>query len=167
MPGHSRPKNGVLSHAHVPGIQSFPLPVVKTWMAPTSPAMTIITAAPQGHEILNRVPIKHVLGTLERRKRRLESGFELGGELFRGPAFRAMDGLDRPRLVEQIDLVVADRENLPGDAGGRLRAKVDREWRDLFRRHALKSFDAAFVLLRLRRNRFDHARKGKGRDAVR
>jgi hypothetical protein len=39
MPGHSRPKDGVLSHAYVPGIHVFCLS--KSWMAGTSPAMTI------------------------------------------------------------------------------------------------------------------------------
>jgi hypothetical protein len=38
MPGHGRSKNGVLSHAYVPGIHVFPC--LKTWMAGASPAMT-------------------------------------------------------------------------------------------------------------------------------
>ena len=41
MPGHSRPKDGVLSHAYVPGIHVFgKVQESKTWMAGTSPAMT-------------------------------------------------------------------------------------------------------------------------------
>jgi hypothetical protein len=41
MPGHSRPKDGVLSHAYVPGIHVLTtLQRAKTWMAGTSPAMT-------------------------------------------------------------------------------------------------------------------------------
>jgi hypothetical protein len=41
MAGHSRPKDGVLSHAYVAGIHVFmALQTVKTWMAGTSPAMT-------------------------------------------------------------------------------------------------------------------------------
>jgi hypothetical protein len=41
MPGHSRPKDGVRSHAYVPGIHAFlACPVLKVWMAGTSPAMT-------------------------------------------------------------------------------------------------------------------------------
>ena len=39
MPGHSRPKDGVLSHAYVPGIHVL-LQHGKAWMAGTSPAMT-------------------------------------------------------------------------------------------------------------------------------
>src|SRR5260221_13247126 len=40
MPGLSRPKDGVLSHAYVPGIHVFRLAQSKAWMAGTSPAMT-------------------------------------------------------------------------------------------------------------------------------
>jgi hypothetical protein len=40
MPGLSRPKNGVLSHAYVPGIHVFRSEHFKAWMAGTSPAMT-------------------------------------------------------------------------------------------------------------------------------
>jgi hypothetical protein len=36
MPAHSRPKDGVLSYAYVAGIY-----VLMTWMAGTSPAMTL------------------------------------------------------------------------------------------------------------------------------
>ncbi|HEV8467492.1 MAG TPA: hypothetical protein VGQ63_21080 [Pseudolabrys sp.] len=39
MAGHRRPKDGVLSHTCVPGVQAFLL-ASKTWMAGTSPAMT-------------------------------------------------------------------------------------------------------------------------------
>src|SRR6476620_11976831 len=129
--------------------------------------MTIITVAPQGHEISNRVPIEHLLRTLQRSKRGREGGFELRCKLFWCPAFGAMNGLDRPRLVEQINLVVADRENLPGNAGGRLSAQIDCKRCDLLRGHLLEGFDAAFILFRLRRNRLDHARERKGRDAIR
>ena len=42
MPAHSRPKDGVLPHAYVAGIHVFTTQQqVKTWMAGTSPAMTI------------------------------------------------------------------------------------------------------------------------------
>jgi hypothetical protein len=42
MPGHSRSKNGVASLAYVPGIHVLKLQVTsKTWMAGTSPAMTM------------------------------------------------------------------------------------------------------------------------------
>jgi hypothetical protein len=35
MPGHSRPRDGVLSHTYVPGIHVFGLcRKIKTWMAP-------------------------------------------------------------------------------------------------------------------------------------
>jgi hypothetical protein len=40
MPGHSRPKDGVLSHAYVPGIHVLCVTKSETWMAGTSPAMT-------------------------------------------------------------------------------------------------------------------------------
>jgi len=33
MPAHSRPKDGVLSHAYVAGIHVFLLDGAKTWMA--------------------------------------------------------------------------------------------------------------------------------------
>jgi hypothetical protein len=46
MPGHSRPKDGVLSHAYVPGINVLlPASFLKTWMAGTSPAMTKFAVA--------------------------------------------------------------------------------------------------------------------------
>jgi hypothetical protein len=42
MPGHSRSKNGVASLAYVPGIHVFKRRgEPKTWMAGTSPAMTV------------------------------------------------------------------------------------------------------------------------------
>jgi len=44
MPAHSRPKDGVLSHAYVARIHVLAeQQQVKTWMAGTSPAMTIET----------------------------------------------------------------------------------------------------------------------------
>jgi hypothetical protein len=48
MPGHSRSKNGVLSHAYVPGIHVFCILLIKTWMAGTSPAMTVSGVAVMG-----------------------------------------------------------------------------------------------------------------------
>jgi hypothetical protein len=39
MAGHSRPKDGVLSHAYVPAIHVF-LFVAKSWMPGTRPGMT-------------------------------------------------------------------------------------------------------------------------------
>jgi hypothetical protein len=39
MPGHSRPKDGVVSAAYVPGIHV--VEANKAWMAGTSPAMTV------------------------------------------------------------------------------------------------------------------------------
>jgi hypothetical protein len=41
MPGHSRPKDGVAPLAYVPGIHVFLFSEAKTWMAGTSPAMTL------------------------------------------------------------------------------------------------------------------------------
>ena len=43
MPGRSRSKNGVASLAYVPGIHVFATTVKETWMAGTSPVMTIET----------------------------------------------------------------------------------------------------------------------------
>jgi hypothetical protein len=41
MAGHSRPKDGVLSHAYVPAIHVFGLArPLKTWMPGTRPGMT-------------------------------------------------------------------------------------------------------------------------------
>ena len=41
MAGHSRSKNGVLSHAYVPAIHVFDsFRVAKTWMRGSSPRMT-------------------------------------------------------------------------------------------------------------------------------
>ena len=40
MPAHSRPKDGVLSHAYVAGIHVLKSRKNKTWMAGISPAMT-------------------------------------------------------------------------------------------------------------------------------
>ena len=41
MPAHSRSKNGVASLAYVADIHAFLSEVRKTWMAGTSPAMTL------------------------------------------------------------------------------------------------------------------------------
>ncbi len=41
MPGRSRLKDGVVSAAYVPGIHVFLFDNGKTWMAGTSPAMTM------------------------------------------------------------------------------------------------------------------------------
>jgi hypothetical protein len=40
MPAHSRPKDGVLSHAYVAGIHVLKLVRIQRWMVGTSPAMT-------------------------------------------------------------------------------------------------------------------------------
>jgi hypothetical protein len=55
MPAHSRPKDGVLSHAYVAGIHVLAAQQqAKTWMAGTSPAMTAQTHyLPCGLETLN------------------------------------------------------------------------------------------------------------------
>ena len=45
MAGHSRPKDGVLSHAYVPAIHVF-IPI-KTWMPGTRPGMTEKRRAPK------------------------------------------------------------------------------------------------------------------------
>ena len=78
----------------------------------------------------NRVPVEDVFGALERRQRAGEGAFELRGELFRGPAVGAVDGADRPRLVEQEDLVVAHRQDLSGNTGRRIGTEIDRKRRN-------------------------------------
>jgi hypothetical protein len=45
MPGHSRLKNGIASLAYVPGIHVFNAAKSKTWMAGTSPAMTMMESS--------------------------------------------------------------------------------------------------------------------------
>src|SRR5436190_21520215 len=74
----------------------------------------------------HRVPREHVAGALERRERRSERAFELSLEPLRRPAVGAMQRADRPVLVEQIDLVIAHRENLPGDALGAIGGEINR-----------------------------------------
>jgi hypothetical protein len=50
MPAHSRSKNGVASLAYVAGIYVFMVDVrPKTWMAGTSPAMTVSGARQHVH----------------------------------------------------------------------------------------------------------------------
>jgi hypothetical protein len=41
MAGHSRPKDGVLSHAYVPAIHVLLVERLKTWMPGTRPGMTM------------------------------------------------------------------------------------------------------------------------------
>jgi hypothetical protein len=41
MPDHSRSKNDAASLAYVPGIHVFSFATEKTWLAATSPAMTV------------------------------------------------------------------------------------------------------------------------------
>jgi hypothetical protein len=48
MPGHSRSKNGVASFDYAPGIHAF-LFFLKTWMAGTNPAMTVVVHDNIGH----------------------------------------------------------------------------------------------------------------------
>src|SRR4051812_8594557 len=94
---------------------------------------------------LNGVPREDIAGAVERRERWAERALELRVELFRRPAIGAVDRADRPRLVEQEDLVVAHREDLAGDAGGVVGAEIDDERRDLLRRHLLQAFDALLL----------------------
>jgi hypothetical protein len=50
MPAHSRSKNGVASLAYVAGIHDFTVRAnPKTWMAATSPAMTVGGASQHVH----------------------------------------------------------------------------------------------------------------------
>ena len=76
-------------------------------------------------------------------------------------------GADRAGLVEQINLVVAHAEDLAADAVGAVGAEIDRKRRDLFRRHLAEAGDARLLCFGLGRDRVDHARPGKRRDAVR
>src|SRR6476619_4789727 len=116
---------------------------------------------------LYRVPAKHIAGTVERCERRRESTFELCIELFRRPTVGAMDCADRPGLVEQKNLVVAHREDLPGDACRRVGAEIDNQRRDLFRRHLLEPRDALLLSVGLGWDRADHPAPGERREAVR
>src|SRR6266852_6070682 len=97
----------------------------------------------------HRIPREHVGGTFQRRERGAERALELLVDLVGRPAVGAMDGADRARLVEQEYLVVAHAENLPGDAVGAVGGEIDRERRDLFRRHLTEALDAGFLLRRL------------------
>src|SRR5262245_16244345 len=51
MAGHSRPKDGVLSHAYAPAIHAFSCcNDVKTWMPGTGPGMTKSIVAARGSQ---------------------------------------------------------------------------------------------------------------------
>jgi len=65
MPGHDCPNNGVLSHAYVPSIQIFLLASCKDVDGRNKPGQGHNSARTQGREISNRVPIEHILGTLQ------------------------------------------------------------------------------------------------------
>src|SRR4051794_29515088 len=131
-------------------------------MPATSAGMTTENDARSSH----RIPRKHVPGALERRQRWPERALELLIEPLRRPTLGAMNGADRPRLIEQEHLVVAYRKDLPTDPFGAIGREIDDEWRDLLRRHLLEALDAALLLLGLRRDRIDHPRPGERRDAV-
>src|SRR5215475_6009465 len=109
----------------------------------TSPGKTPERAARASH----RVPREHVARAFKRRERGTECALELLVELLRCPAVGTVDRADRARLVEQEHLVVAYAENLPGYALGAVGSKVDRERRDLLRRHLLEALDPALLLL--------------------
>src|SRR5579864_8302225 len=130
-------------------------------------ALVLLAWPGRWRSALHGIPREYVVGALQRRKRRAECTLELSVDLFRGPAVGAMQGADRAILIEQINLVVAHAENLPGNAGGAVGAEVDRERRDLFRRHLADAGDARLLLLGLGRDRVDHAGPGERRDAVR
>src|SRR5262245_354145 len=108
----------------------------------------------------HRIPREYVARALERRERGAEHALELLVELLRGPAVGAVQRADRPRLVEQVDLVVAHPEDLPGDPVGPVAAEIDHERRDLFRRHLAETRHPALLLLGLGRDRIDHAGPG-------
>jgi hypothetical protein len=52
MAGHSRPKDGVLSHPYVPAIHVLLAAHPKTWMPGTGPGMTVAGASPGYQEAL-------------------------------------------------------------------------------------------------------------------
>src|SRR5579864_8012643 len=83
----------------------------------------------------HRVPREYVARALQRRERGRESALELLVDLVRCPAVGALQGADRARLIEQIDLVVAYREYLSADARRLVRGEIDHQRRDLLRRH--------------------------------
>src|ERR1700751_220685 len=106
------------------------------------PGTPLPSPPPQGgrEQLLHRVashwiPGEYVAGTLQWRERRRERALKLRIELFRRPAVGAMDRPDRPVLVKQINLIVAHRKNLPGDAFGAIGSEIDRQRRDFLRRH--------------------------------
>src|SRR5436305_6385427 len=87
------------------------------------------------------VPGEYVGRALERGKRGSERTLELRLDLVGSPAVEATDRAHRPRLAEQEDLVVAHTEDLARDALGAVRGEIDRERRDLLRRHLLEALN--------------------------
>ena len=80
MPGHSRSKNGVLSHAYVPGIHVF-FAAIKTWMAISG----VCVQAPGQEALLGMQPI---LGFIE--DNRLRTVDDLIGHLLAAVCGQAM-----------------------------------------------------------------------------
>src|SRR5260370_17397685 len=101
----------------------------------------------------HRVPREDVAGAIERRQRGTEGALELLIERLRRPAVGAVQRADRARLIEQEDLVVAHREDLPRNALGSIGGEIDDHPRHLLRRHFLETLDAPLLLLPLTRNR--------------
>src|SRR5215213_6762337 len=116
--------------------------------------------------ISDRIPGEYFPRAVKRRERWTERALELGVELLRRPAIRTVDRADRPGLVEQEHLVVAHREDLPGDAGRLVGAEIDHQRRDLLRCHLLQPRDALLLSVGLGRDRADHAAPGKRRNRV-
>src|SRR5260370_33955744 len=73
----------------------------------------------------------------------------------------------RARLVDKQKLGVAHAENLAGDALGAIGGEINRKRGDLFRRHLLHALYPHLFLWSVHRNRIDHARPSKRRDAIR
>src|SRR5262245_35982308 len=115
---------------------------------------------------LYRIPGEDVAGTLERRERRPQRALELLADAFGRPAVGAMDRSDYARLAKQENLVVANAENLAGDALRVIGGEIDRKRRDLFRRHLLHALNPHLFLWCIHWDRIDHARPGKGRYAI-
>ena len=64
---------------------------------------------------LHRVPGEDVARLVQRVEVVLELREDAVDDRFRRPAFGGVRGADRTRLAEQVDLVVAHAEDLPGD----------------------------------------------------
>ena len=111
---------------------------------------------------------EHVAGTLERRQRRAEGALELLGDLAPASSRRsdACTRIGRGWLNRKISLL-RTAKICPEMPLGRVGAEIDRERRDLLRRHLLQPLDALLLLLVSAGIESIMRRQGERRDAVR